>query len=276
MTLPARIASRVRRRQQPWCERALQALLAAASKTLPLWQLLLLCAGALVSGVGWGMEPARDGAPVQPADPTSLMRYDCIITGGRRAIVNQDLGAQYRMSARCRPFIVEQAEPEPVAPGPQGRAMPFPEAWTKLWPRGPVVRPQGELMWSRYSGLIQDTARRHGLEPRLLMAIAQVESGHQPQARSRAGALGLMQIMPATGARYGVYQSQYLFDPGINVEVAARYLNDLLDQFHGSLELTIAAYNAGEGAVEKHGRRVPPYPETRRYVRAVMGLLKRS
>jgi hypothetical protein len=274
MTLPARIASRVRRRQQPWRERALQALLRAASRTSPLWQLLLLCAGVLVSGAGWGMEgPASE--PLPP-DPTSVTRYECIVTGGRRAIVNEDLGAQYRMSARCRPFIVELAAPEPVAPGPQGRAMPFSEAWAKLWPRGPVVRPQGELVWSRYSELIHDTARRHGLEPRLLMAIAQVESGHQPWARSRAGALGLMQIMPATGARYGVHQSQYLFDPGINVEVAARYLNDLLDQFHGSLELTVAAYNAGEGAVEKHGRRVPPYPETRRYVKAVMALLRRS
>jgi hypothetical protein len=233
-------------------------------RATPLWQLLLLCSGALLGGAGWGAE----------ANQQPVTRYECLMTGGRIVVVPEDISVHFGWSARCRPFEVLPSQPEsiaaiPVTPGPR-----FSKSWASLWPRQrPALRTQGRLMDSPYSEVIRQAAARHRLEPRLLMAIAQVESGHQPLARSRAGALGLMQIMPATGARYGVYQSQHLFDPGVNIDVAARYINDLLDQFHGSLELTVAAYNAGEGAVEKYGRHVPPYPETRRYVREVMTLL---
>jgi len=236
-------------------------------KTAPLWQLLLLCSGALLSGAGWGMD-----ANAQP-----VTRYECLMTGGRIVIVPEDISQHFGWSARCRPFEVAPSEPESITAMPSPAPQRFSQAWASLWPRQrPALRTQGRLIDSPYSDAIRQAAARHGLEPRLLMAIAQVESGHQPLARSRAGALGLMQIMPATGARYGVFQSQNLFDPNVNIDVAARYLNDLLDQFNGSLVLSVAAYNAGEGAVEKYGRHVPPYPETRRYVREVMTLLAKN
>lgn len=124
----------------------------------------------------------------------------------------------------------------------------------------------------RYKPLIDASAKTHGLEPSLVKAMIAVESAFEPQAVSPKGALGLMQIMPATGARYGVATNakrtleQQLFDPATNLRVGTRYMRDLLQRFHQDLSLALAAYNAGEGAVEQYGRTIPPYPETRDYV----------
>jgi soluble lytic murein transglycosylase-like protein len=89
------------------------------------------------------------------------------------------------------------------------------------------------------------------------------------QARSNKGALGLMQIMPDTGRRYGVGRPSALLDPATNIETGVRYLRDLLLMFPGRVDLALAAYNAGEGAVVKYGYRIPPYPETQQYVRKI-------
>lgn len=114
-------------------------------------------------------------------------------------------------------------------------------------------------------------ARAYDIDPLLLHAIAHVESRHNPQARSAAGALGVLQVMPATARRFGVEDATgALFDPAVNLEVGAAYLKSLQSRFGNDLELVLAAYNAGEGAVERHGRSVPPYTETRRYVRQVL------
>jgi soluble lytic murein transglycosylase-like protein len=104
----------------------------------------------------------------------------------------------------------------------------------------------------------------------LLMAVMHVESRFNPQARSSVGAIGLMQVMPPTGRRYGVHQN--LADPAVNIDVGVRYLKDLLLLFNGNEQLALAAYNAGEGAVIKHGWRIPPYAETQAYVPRVMSL----
>ena len=104
----------------------------------------------------------------------------------------------------------------------------------------------------------------------LLHAIARVESRHDPRAVSHAGARGLMQVMPATGARFGVAEPQALHHAPTNLDVSARYLRVLDRRFEGRLPLVLAAYNAGEGAVERHGRRIPPYAETQSYVRQVL------
>jgi soluble lytic murein transglycosylase-like protein len=120
------------------------------------------------------------------------------------------------------------------------------------------------------SALIADAAGRHGVDPHLVRAIVQVESAFRPAAVSNKGAVGLMQIMPATGARYGVSQRHHLFDPATNIDAGTRYLRDLIAMFPGRKDLVIAAYNAGEGAVIKYGRAIPPYRETRSYVRMVM------
>ena len=113
------------------------------------------------------------------------------------------------------------------------------------------------------------SARRHGLDPELVLAVVAVESGFQPQAVSRKGAQGLMQLMPATAKELGVKDA---LDPAENLDGGSRYLKDLIALYGGDLKKALAAYNAGPGAVARHGG-VPPYKETRRYVREV---LKRS
>lgn len=121
--------------------------------------------------------------------------------------------------------------------------------------------------------LVTSASRAYGVPNALLLAVMDAESSFNPAARSPVGAVGLMQIMPQTGARYGVRRQ--LHDPQNNIDVGARYLKDLLEMFRGDTELAVAAYNAGEGAVIKHGWRIPPYKETRAYVPKVMSLYER-
>ena len=128
-----------------------------------------------------------------------------------------------------------------------------------------------------YGGSIWETARRHGLNPSLVAAVAHVESRFDSRAVSHRGARGLMQLMPATGQRLGVRPAE-LFDPEKNLDAGARYLRQLADRFGDDLSLVLAAYNAGEGAVDRYGG-VPPYRETLTYlsrVYAVLGLPSRS
>ncbi len=118
--------------------------------------------------------------------------------------------------------------------------------------------------------LIDQAARAHDIDPLLLHAIARVESRHKPNAVSHAGAYGLMQVIVPTARRFGVETAQQLHHPGTNLDVSARYLKTLQQRFGNDLPLVLAAYNAGEGAVEKYGRRIPPYRETQGYVRKVL------
>ena len=127
----------------------------------------------------------------------------------------------------------------------------------------------------RYQALIDKNARMRGLDAALVKAVIAVESAFEPAAVSAKGALGLMQVMPDTGARYGVASDrkrtleQKLLDPDINVRIGTTYLRDLLALFADDLELALAAYNAGEQAVVHYANRIPPYPETREYVKLV-------
>lgn len=122
----------------------------------------------------------------------------------------------------------------------------------------------------QYAKLVNDVSREYRLNPALIHAVITVESAYDAKAVSHAGAMGLMQLMPGTAKRYGVDDPH---DPKQNVSGGVRYLRDLLKQFR-SLSLALAAYNAGEGAVLKYGKRVPPYPETRKYVRDVLRYYK--
>jgi hypothetical protein len=122
-----------------------------------------------------------------------------------------------------------------------------------------------------YGSLIADAAARYRLDGLLLAAVVEAESGFDPHAVSPRGALGLMQIMPATAAQYGVAQPA---EPRANVRAGARYLRDLLHRFDHDLELALAAYNAGPGNVVRYGG-VPPFRETTRYVDRVLRIYLR-
>jgi soluble lytic murein transglycosylase-like protein len=119
---------------------------------------------------------------------------------------------------------------------------------------------------ARIDEIICSAATRHGVEPLLLYSVMHQESAFNSQAVSPKGARGLMQLMPATAARFGV---RNIYDPEQNIHAAAQYLRFLLDLFDGDVSLALAGYNAGEGAVKKYGYAVPPYPETINYVRKI-------
>ena len=124
----------------------------------------------------------------------------------------------------------------------------------------------------RFSHHVRTFSDARKLDPRFVQAVIAVESNFNPRAVSRKGAAGLMQLMPETARRYGIDDP---FDPMQNVSAGTRHLRILLDRYAGDLELTLAAYNAGETAVERHGG-VPPYPETQAYVKKVLALYYKS
>jgi soluble lytic murein transglycosylase-like protein len=152
-----------------------------------------------------------------------------------------------------------------VSAPPRGSVVPTPPAPAPPVPFEDVLR---STMTGSYAPLFSSAGEAHGVDPRLLEAVAQVESGMDPSAVSPAGAQGLMQLMPATAAGLGVTDP---FDPTQAIDGAARLLRRHLDRF-GSVELALAAYNAGAGAVTRHGG-IPPYPETQQYVRRVLDRL---
>ncbi len=117
-----------------------------------------------------------------------------------------------------------------------------------------------------FASLIADSARAHGVAPELVASVIAVESNFNPNAVSWRSARGLMQLMPETAARFGVTR---IFDPHQNIEAGTRYLKELLLRYNGDLNLTLAAYNAGPDRVEQY-RSIPPYRETRDYVRRVI------
>jgi len=126
-------------------------------------------------------------------------------------------------------------------------------------------------IYRRYRAAIDEAAAATGLPPELITAVIYHESGGNPRAVSRAGARGLMQLMPRTARGLGVSDS---FDPRQNIMGGARYLRGQLDRFGGNLALALAAYNAGPGNVYKYKRDIPPFRETRGYVRSIGALLK--
>ncbi|MCP3979948.1 MAG: lytic transglycosylase domain-containing protein [bacterium] len=135
----------------------------------------------------------------------------------------------------------------------------------------PVVAKPWQRRAGRFAEIIQSAAERHSLDPALLTALAEAESSFNPLAVSHKGAMGLLQLMPATAARFGVEDAM---DVVQNVEGGARYLSWLLERFEGQTELTLAGYNAGENAVDRY-RGIPPYPETRNYVSKVLAGARR-
>ncbi len=136
-------------------------------------------------------------------------------------------------------------------------------------PQSPTVRTTRAAAVERsrlYDDLITEHARQNSVRADLVRAVVQVESAFNPYAKSVKGAMGLMQLMPETARQYGVRDP---YDPAENVRGGVAYLRDLLDRYQNNEELALAAYNAGPGAVDRHGETVPPYRETRNYVAQV-------
>lgn len=126
---------------------------------------------------------------------------------------------------------------------------------------------------SRIDSLIKQSGAKYGVDPYLIFCVMEQESHFNPRALSPKGARGLMQLMPGTAARFGVRHSS---DVAQNIAGGTRYLKQLIQQFDGRIDLVLASYNAGEGAVMKYGRRVPPYRETRNYVKRISYRYRRA
>jgi soluble lytic murein transglycosylase-like protein len=134
-----------------------------------------------------------------------------------------------------------------------------------------ILMPREESI-RMYTPLIERASRTHNVDVALVHAVISAESAYNPGAVSRAGARGLMQLMPDTARRFGV---QNIMDPAENIHGGVRYLRELLTMFNGNTELAVAAYNAGENAVIRHGHRIPPYAETVNYVPKVLGFYRK-
>jgi soluble lytic murein transglycosylase-like protein len=167
--------------------------------------------------------------------------------------------------------LLDQVPPAPTALGAlKLKATNAPVSGGLLLRLSPVSSTSERRHNGALDALIAAAAARYGHPTNLLRAIVHVESRFNTAAVSPKGAIGLMQVMPATATGLGVVDpATRLFDPAVNLDAGARLLRQLLDQFKDRPELAIAAYNAGPGAVLKHGRGIPPYPETQAYVRDV-------
>ncbi|MFM1990874.1 MAG: hypothetical protein RJA99_3831 [Pseudomonadota bacterium] len=243
-----------------------------------------LAAAAWIAGCAqWPGLPAGAGAAA-----------DCAASGARIDVVALDRARARQPLALdgCEPGEVVPGAPTavspavpviridriaPPAPPSTPAAPPAPKAGasraaaaTPAPSPGPLTEPMRRL-----DRRVNEVARRNDLDPLLLHALIHVESRHRTDAVSPAGARGAMQLMPATAERYGVADPRRLHDEAFNLAAGAAHLKVLSGEFGDDLELVLAAYNAGEGAVRRHGGRVPPFPETRAYVRDVLAEYRR-
>jgi soluble lytic murein transglycosylase-like protein len=188
-----------------------------------------------------------------------------------------------------KPATVPEAPKPQAAPAPAVIPAPAPPAPAPATPAAPApvstvdqLRKAADMLIevnralgaprSPYGQIIYDIAVRHSINPQLVAALIHVESDFNPRAVSRKGARGLMQLLPATARRFGVHRKRDLFNPVKNLEAGVKYLKWLTERFGGDLQKSLAAYNAGEGAVDRFGG-IPPYQETQQYVQRIFGLL---
>lgn len=228
-------------------------------------------------------EPRRARPPVEiepaPAASVRLARAEKRKARiGDTSVERAELGEQGTRVVRIIPVL-----PDPPPAPPAAIAAPVaPVQVTELAPGALLdasasadalilsARPAGYA--SPYDALIADAAVRHRVDPLMLHSVITQESGYRPFAVSRAGARGLMQIMPGTGRDLGVADPAHLADPAVNIDAGARLLRRLWTKLDGRFDLVLAAYNAGEGAVRRFGMRVPPFAETRGYVARVQSI----
>ena len=166
----------------------------------------------------------------------------------------------------CDKTLIEKIVPDEV-PHPEPAPV-MAAALEQDTPKLPLPERTPLLKDSVYGDLIVSAAEAHGVNPILVQALVQVESNYQPRARSPKGAMGLMQIMPATAREYKVRNA---YDPKANIDAGIRKLKSLLEMWQGDVALALAAYNAGAGAVQKY-KGIPPYRETQNYVSRILSI----
>lgn len=186
---------------------------------------------------------------------------------GKPHLATEQLDERYRL------FFKGKTEAQ-LAADAAAKAAPQPD---EAFVRSPLVRRvEAHPNVKKYEPLLALHAREYGVDLALVKAVVAVESAYEPGVVSPKGAVGLMQVVPDTAVRYGVSDDakrtveQKLRDPAINIRVGTRYLAELLARFGGDIALAVAAYNAGEGAVERYGSKVPPFPETQEFVKLVL------
>ena len=234
------------------------ALLAAGQQVGLRARLRMVGAQVLLAGAGW--------LALAPAAHADLWAY--VDESGVTHFAGEALDDRYKLFFKGELYDSSKPGLQPRSDAAQGlSARTRTENFFEVSPRYKSVRPH-----------LQKAAEKTGVDYDLLKAVIAVESGFDAEAVSPKGAVGLMQLMPATAERFGVAASkqrtmqQQLADPSVNIPAGARYLSYLMGLFPDRLDLVLAAYNAGEGAVKKYGKAVPPYKETLNYVKAVTGI----
>lgn len=234
-----------------------------------------LCVGTLALGV---MQMAGSAAQMAQA-PAPPAAAPVQVTASAPAPVVPSAEAPQKPADADVASQPPQQVPEPEkaaqaqAPAPRKPALLTPEEKLKKVSEMLLqAHPARSIPNSPYGELIYDIAVRHSINPHLVAALIHVESSFNPKAVSRKGAVGLMQLLPDTARRFGLKSKKDLFVPEKNIEAGIRYLKWLNKRFSGDVQKILAAYNAGEGAVERFGG-IPPYRETQNYVKKIFGLL---
>ncbi|MEO8277268.1 MAG: lytic transglycosylase domain-containing protein [Thermoanaerobaculia bacterium] len=229
------------------------------SRTASRLALLALLAGGILLGL-----PRSAHASLVILTDGSVLKVLDFTVEEDSAVLTFAKGGSIRMSMLRVERVVDDevvAQPEKAVAVLEATAVDFPVRFSAS------SKPPA----SAFGDLIFAAARKHKVNPDLVVAVIRAESAFNPRALSGKGARGLMQLMPATAKRYGVRTSE-LFQPERNIEAGVRYLDFLVERFAGDLPRILAGYNAGEGSVDRFGG-VPPYRETQGYVRRILGYL---